>query len=289
MSRFFPESFPCPKCGKPVQFGIVASVNASRRPDFRQAILDGTFQCSTCPECSTSFRIEPELTYLDSDRKQWILVQPAAQVADWPVLEEQARQTFDRAYGATAGAAVRELGASLQARITFGWAALREKILCVEHALDDVTLELLKVALVRSMDDVPLRNQTELRLMALEGEEFLLSWLVAEAELPLETMRVPRSLYDEILAAPADWNELKAQVSAGPFVDFKRLILPADEPQDAEIATAANSLAPNAPDSAKESATAKQKKLATASKGNSKPPASRAGAKPAKKPLKKKK
>src|SRR5947209_8272330 len=135
MSRFESLSFPCPKCENPVEFGVVASVNADRRPDFRASILDGSFQRGTCGKCSHRFRIQPEMTYLDAGRKQWILVKPAEEVANWITLERTALETFDLAYGPQAGGLAQEIGRGLQPRIVFGWAALREKILCPEHGL----------------------------------------------------------------------------------------------------------------------------------------------------------
>ena len=41
MSLFESAKSPCPKCGTPHAFEVVASVNADRRPDLRAAILDG--------------------------------------------------------------------------------------------------------------------------------------------------------------------------------------------------------------------------------------------------------
>jgi predicted RNA-binding Zn-ribbon protein involved in translation (DUF1610 family) len=227
MSRIHTESFPCPKCGQTIEFGVIASVNADRRPDLRQAILDNTFQVGKCPQCGESFRLEPDLTYLDAARKQWILVLPADQFASWPSLEQNARSAFDRTYGAEAGEVAQELGRSLQARIAFGWPALREKVMCVEHGLDDATLELLKMAIIRSMDDSPLEDTTELRLIEVAGDELVLYWLKATVEQAVESLRAPRALYDSILADPANWQDLRAEVTAGPFVDVTRLLVPA--------------------------------------------------------------
>jgi hypothetical protein len=249
MSRFFSETFPCPNCKKPMGFGIVASVNADRRPDFREAILQGTFQRGTCTQCAKPFRIEPELTYFDGGRRQWILVEPAARLGDWPALEQNARSTFDRTYGPEAAKSVQKLGKTLQARVTFGWAALREKLLCAQHGLDDVTLELVKIALIRSLDDVPLGSQNELRLTDLQRDELKLSWIIAAAELPIENLSVPRALYDEIAADQTGWSELRAQISSGPFVDVHRLLVgeagatpaPAESPPPEDARSASES------------------------------------------------
>lgn len=228
MSLFITTTFPCPKCGEPVEFGVVASINADRRSDLREAILQRTFQLGTCAQCSHAFRIEPEMTYLDVKRKQWILVQPASELVNWIVLERTALTTFDLAYGAKAAAGARAIGRGMQARITFGWAALREKILCKEHDLDDVCLELLKVAIVRGMDESPLGGDVELRLEKLDEGQLVLQWIRAAEEQVVETLRVPRGLYDEIATDASGWQELRQELTAGPFVDFHRLLIEAN-------------------------------------------------------------
>src|SRR5262245_787748 len=137
MSIFVPISLSCPGCGTAVPFAAVMSVNADRRPDLRSAILNRSFQRESCPNCSESFRLDPELTYFDMARQQWILVQPAAMLPQWVDLEKQAKATFERTYGPGAPPMLQALGRKLQVRITFGWAALREKLLAVEHGLQD--------------------------------------------------------------------------------------------------------------------------------------------------------
>src|SRR6185503_3119598 len=105
MSIFTPLTVSCPACNAKVEFRVVASVNADRRPDLRQAILDRTFQSEPCAKCGVAFRMPPEFTYFDMGRKQWILVKPAAEAVRWTELERQARATFDRAYGPAASKA----------------------------------------------------------------------------------------------------------------------------------------------------------------------------------------
>lgn len=233
MSVFEPATFPCPKCGANVEFAVVASINADRRPDLRDAILQRTFQVGACGPCGTHFRIAPEMTYFDAGRKQWILVQPAPKLVEWIVLEQEAQGAFDLAYGDRAVPAARAIGRGMQARIAFGWAALREKILCKELELDDVTLELVKIAIVRGSDECPLANDVELRLDRLEQDQLVMTWIKADQEAFIEELLVPRGLYDEIAADLDGWQELRQELSAGPFVDFYRLLIEANLPPEA--------------------------------------------------------
>ncbi|WP_077035917.1 CpXC domain-containing protein [Pelomonas sp. KK5] len=236
MSLFQTTDAACPSCGKPVQFDLVASLNADRRPDLRAAILDGSFQRETCPHCGTAFRLEPSFNYIDQARGQWLRVEPGTSLARWGELEQQARALFDESFGAEAPALVREIGAELRPRLCFGWPALTEKLLCAEHGIDDRALELTKLALLRSGGEAPLSDGHELRLAA-AGEAMLkLVWLEMPAERSLETLDVPREACEQIAAEPA-WQPLRERLAAGFFVDMDRLLVPT--PQEIEQAEAA--------------------------------------------------
>jgi hypothetical protein len=226
MSIFQTQTVACPACARPVEFEVNFSLAADRRPDLREEILAGTFQKGYCPACGVSFRLDPQMTYMDVGRGQYILVRPAADLADWENFERQARGTFERAFGDASGAASRAIGRRLTVRVTFGWAALREKILAAERGLDDVTLELVKLALMRGRPELPLADDVELRLMDARDDVLDMAWLRAANEELVSTLEVPRALYDEV-GAGAEWAELRAAVSAGPYVDVNRLLVPA--------------------------------------------------------------
>ena len=227
MSLFYPATLPCPACEETVQFQACGSLNADRRPDLREQILSGQFQRGTCGKCSKAFRLDPEMVYLDVGRNQWIAAYPASRVGDWEQLEADSREAFAKSYGEKSTPDAQEIGRDLRPRLVFGWAALREKILLPENKLDDVNFELLKMALLRGMDDPPLAGDAELRLVTVDPDEneLEMAFIVAQGEQLIETLRIPSELYDEIAADQEDWNELRAEVSAGYFVDIRRLIV----------------------------------------------------------------
>ena len=277
---------PCPVCGTPREFDLVASVNADRRPDLRAAIMDGSFQREKCDSCGSTFRTPPLMTYLDMGRHQWILAQPGTDLQQWKALQEKARSIFAVAYGPDAPVEAQEMGRDMKARVVFGWDALSEKLLCSEHGLDDVNLELLKMAVLRDVPNPPLNDTNELRLIRVEAAELVLAWIDAQTEQIANTLRVPRELYDEIAADHDVWRPLREELSTDPFVDFNRLIL-ADAAEDSELQNGTGALeapAGKEPDSdsdegkqpAKKSAAAKPKS-GSKSKPKSSPP------KPAKK------
>src|SRR5262245_46283742 len=142
MSLFQKVTLPCPACAEPVEFNGNHSVNADRRPDFRDAILDGSFQGKACPKCKKVFRLQPELTYLDSGRGQWIAAMSLDKLAAWNQAEAKAQTAFDKSFCHLASANAQDIGKDLKPRVTFGWPALVEKILARQHNLDDANLEL---------------------------------------------------------------------------------------------------------------------------------------------------
>jgi endogenous inhibitor of DNA gyrase (YacG/DUF329 family) len=225
MSMFRMMPVKCPQCGTGVQFKAVVSVNGDRRPDLRAAIIAGSFQRQPCPECGNEFRLDPEMTYIDVGHKQWIAAYPVAKLGHWKELEQQARALFDQGYGPQAPASARQLGAGMNPRITFGWGGLREKLVAVDHQLDDVTLEQVKLAIVRNSESSPLSNEIELRFVTLADGKLVMAWIRAQTEQVVEQLEVPRQLYDDIAASPEKWQSLREELSAGPFVDMNRLLV----------------------------------------------------------------
>src|SRR4029077_5614066 len=76
MSQFTIGDLACPACGAAIAFDLVHSVNADRAPALRRAIVDGSFQRTTCPTCGSDFRIEPDFNYVEHGRDLWVAVLP---------------------------------------------------------------------------------------------------------------------------------------------------------------------------------------------------------------------
>jgi len=220
MSIFEAIELPCASCGAPVSFSLVHSVNAARRPDLRSAILNRSFQRQECASCGHVFRMAPEFTYLDVGRKQFIAVWPASDLADWQALEQRAQGSFDKAFGPESDA--RKLGEAMNARVVFGWAGLNEKLIAAEAGVDDRTLELAKVAVMRVDGQVKVGPDREFRLLGATADQLVFGWLRTDTEELEEEVAVPRTLLAEIEAEPADWQALRDEVGSGMFVDFRR-------------------------------------------------------------------
>jgi hypothetical protein len=224
MSIFDEATADCPACGAESEFEAVVSVNGDRRPDLRAEILAGTFQACACPKCGTQVRLPPQFTYLELRRQHWIAVHPPAAVEDWQAHEQAALETFDEAFGKDAPEAAQELATGLVPRVVFGWAALQEKLLAAELGLDDVVLELLKIALVNELAGLTVTADAEMRLSDGDTETLGFDWLHAETGEVLESFAVPRQAYDDIAADSGPWDALRARMVGPAFVDLKRAL-----------------------------------------------------------------
>ena len=227
MSVFRYETVECPACGTPVQFELVLSVNADRRPDLRDHIIAGSFQRRPCPSCGTEFRVDPEFTYMDLGHGQYIGVWPVAKRGDWKACGARTAETFEAALGKGASPEARKLGAKLEPRAVFGFPALVEKIIAKAADIDDRTLELAKVMVLRHGGETPVPGRRELRLVEAGTEHVVLAWVrPADGEVE-KAIRVPRTLIADIDAEPEPWKAMRESVGEGIVVDFQREMLAA--------------------------------------------------------------
>ena len=225
MSLFHPLIVKCPDCEAEVTVEAVGSVNADRRPDFRDAILADKFQDATCAACERSFRLQPEFNYLDAGRGQWIAAMPAPDMPRYLEIEDVVRDLFERSYGAKAHRAARDVGDTLAVRLTFGWPAIREKLLLAAHDLDDIVLELMKLDLLRTLPKAPMGPGVELRLVDATDENLAFCWMRSDTEEGIEQFVCPRGWYDGIAADPDPWDAIRARLTDGSFVDIQKLYM----------------------------------------------------------------
>jgi len=227
MSIFDRFSAQCPECGTELTVDLVASINADRRPDLREQVLTREFQARTCDSCGATFRLPPRFTYQHFGQNLWIIVHPRADLAKWQELDTEVADLFDRNFGAGGSPMARQVGREISPRVVFGWPALREKLVARAAGLDDVELELLKMAVIRQVPDSPLSDETELRLDRVEGNDLVMVWVHGVTEAPETALHVPREVYDQIAADTEGWAALRAQLTGHPFVDLNRLLVPA--------------------------------------------------------------
>lgn len=166
------------------------------------------------------------MTYLDQGRGFWIVSHPFSSIGDFESLEEQVQADFELGYGAGATKAAQKIGAGLtRRRLTFGWAGFREKLFAAENELDDVALELTKIAVLRGSDSAPIAAETELRLVEIDDDTLIMAWIDAARETIVEKLGAPKDLYQEIADDQSGWKALREELSGCLFVDMQRLMI----------------------------------------------------------------
>lgn len=236
MSLFSTTQLVCPKCKKETRFEEVGSINADRRPDLRQGILDGTLQNNVCSECSETFVLEPDLNYMDAGRGQWIAAYPIYRILSHLEAADEMTKLFDKSFGESAGKAEQELGNSLVGRVVFGWPAMREKLLIKELELDEVVVELMKIDFLRDGDDIPFDAASELRLVEVDGTTMVFCWFGPAVEDSKRILELEVDRYQDIVANIEQWKPIVDELTDSPFVDIKKLYLGAG--RNAETANA---------------------------------------------------
>jgi len=227
VSIFNNATVACGSCGTEQPVKLASSVNVDRRPDLRQAILDGSFQAETCVKCAATIRIPSSTTYMDSGRGQWIVVDQISKLSAWGAAETFARGLFESTYGPDAPQVAQEIGEGLTPRLVFGWPALREKLVATDQSVADLSLEIMKMEILRSVPKPPLASKMELRLTGGTPEELQFTWIDTDTEAAVNILAVPRSVYEDIDDQPEDWYELREKFDGALFVDMTRLLVPA--------------------------------------------------------------
>jgi hypothetical protein len=224
MSIFHDATMTCSKCGQETVIERSSSVNADVRPDLRAAILDGSFQATDCPKCGERLRLPPHLTFVNFQHDTWIAVEPADQIEDWDAIEDKILPVYDRSFGSGAPKLVRDMTAQVRPRLVFGWPALREKLIAKDLGLDDVTLELLKMAVMRNVNKPPISDETELRLAGGDEKALKLIWYHQVSEQEMAVLDVPRSAYDDVVEDADAWAPVREKLEGVFLVDLRRFI-----------------------------------------------------------------
>jgi hypothetical protein len=225
MSVVQSEVVSCPHCGTEQIQRVAQSINAERSPHYRDQILAGEFQRPTCTQCSESFELSQPFIYVDLPRRHWFGVFSGADESGWREWEEAPQRALDVARSAPAGEGV--VG-DPRVRCVFGLSALREKLLLDDAGLDDVAVEIMKFCLVTSADPAAQQLITEdrsLRIVTISETHFELISFVVDPEAEATLLSVPREVYDEIVAEPKRWRDLRTFLTSGPYVDAGRVFV----------------------------------------------------------------
>lgn len=223
MSVYQDRDLVCPSCDTVLRRAVCVSLNGNRVPAVIDEIRAGRFQRFPCDGCGQVVVADGPLIYTDFERRHWVGCFPRTTEGAWRLLEHQSAESFRRAMIDHAAPIIRAEADGYHIRTVFGLPALAEKILILDHGLDDVVLEILKLEVLRSPDGPPFDLEHRLRFVGVDGDVLRLG-LSGD-----ELLRVPRRWYDAVAGSLERHAATIDSVAAGPYVDVGRGVLPGDQ------------------------------------------------------------
>jgi CpXC protein len=227
MSTYALRAVQCPNCHDTREREVATSLNASRSPEVRDAIIAGTFQAYTCEACGHPIVYTGEFPYLDLDRRQFVGVFPSAWETDWDRYEARAVSAFSRTLGTEAPSVAQSLASDVAVRCVFGLPALREKLIVADAGLDDRLVEAFKLSLFETVAGLPFEAGRRPRLVTADADTLVFAIPADPSDPDQDPLRLPieRTRYDDFVER-ADRDELLAAMAPGAYVDTGRLLIP---------------------------------------------------------------
>jgi hypothetical protein len=227
MSITHTEAFVC-TCGATVEASIADSLNAARHPNLKELLFARELHRFRCAACGSLFVVDKALFYFDMPRRQFVCVFPPGERADEAEHIRVTLATFDKVLGAEAPAHERALSGEFLLRLCYGYEELREKIAIDDAGLADLTIESLKLNILRQEPWFAEHQVLTVRFDHIREDGSLLfhpEWIDGPPdEESLRDLAVERSAYD---ALDAEYDQLLARcpgLANGPHCSLLRLI-----------------------------------------------------------------
>ena len=201
MSTFVRRPVPCSGCARQWPVELPTSINATRTPQWRTAILDGSFGRVWCPACGLEQRPLIPFAYLDFQRRQLVTVFPESDETEWLALEGLSAQTYRRNLGEEAPDVAQAIGEGFAVRTTFGVEPLAEKLVVWDAGLDDAWVEVLKLRLMVAATERVVDPATRPRVVAASPVVLEVRWPDGAS------VTVSRGDYDRLRSEPAAVTE----------------------------------------------------------------------------------
>ncbi len=208
----------CPMCLESIEVDLWDSINADRRPDLREQVLQRSLHRFTCECCDSEIRVPPSLVYLDMKRRQIVLTHPISQLADWRGAVADAKNTLASGLEAL-------VTDDMSIRVVFGWAALREQLVLREAGLDPLDVEVLKLAILRRSEELTIQDDLELRLVHADAHKWTLAWVHADSELPEDFLEVTPDVVASVAPSSEAWSAVREELDSELYADLNRLLV----------------------------------------------------------------
>ena len=160
MSRPIQETVACPECSAQSAFTIWTSLNVTVDPEQKQALIMGDLFRFTCPTCAATTQFVYPLLYHDAEKRVMIWFVP-------PDKSGRGEPPPDPGVGAGGARAALE-GYTLRAVRSVN--ELLEKVLTFDAGLDDLAIEMVKLAIATQIPEHEQSDETEIRFASAEHD-----------------------------------------------------------------------------------------------------------------------
>jgi hypothetical protein len=211
VSQAIQEQVECPSCRASSPFTVWRSLNVTLDPDKKQPLLDGELFLFTCPSCSEKTRIIYPILYHDMQHKLMI----------WLVPTDESGETHEPPDEGFNVAKFAELGYRLRAARSAN--ELVEKVLIFEAQLDDVAVEITKLAIATQMTPDQRPPEMDIRFSDLSDDpqdptrQRLLFAIITPGG--KQGAAVPRQVYEDMHRAARQFSQGKPPPGQWPHVD----------------------------------------------------------------------
>lgn len=176
MSRIIERDVPCPFCGNTQKFPFYEIVNSTENPELKQKVMDGSIFDMNCSVCHESSRIGYPMLYHDAARQAMIVM--TDQHNEEAILGMAAFLSKSGLIPAEACSMLRAVHQPPE---------LSEKLIILDHDLDDRVIEIMKLS-VRAIFMAANHDQDPARVQLVETDDGLfILVMMTEDDMPTLT------------------------------------------------------------------------------------------------------
>lgn len=126
----------CPMCGELGKAKIYTSINVAKTPEFRERVLNGDLFAWTCPSCGYNARLTYPILY--NDMKNRFMVYLIPKIDRLQLCDKELEEKYSNLR-------------NISKRVVSDFNSFKEKIFIFESRLDDMAVELTKVAISQTV------------------------------------------------------------------------------------------------------------------------------------------
>jgi hypothetical protein len=225
MSQIVPTAVPCPNCGATCPARLFESVNGDVLPVQVDAILDGSFERTTCSRCGGAFQPEHHLLFAKYSARLWIVMYPFGSRSEFAAIESGVADLIARHF-AEAPTSVAEGLSGVPPRLVFGQYALAEAVRAARDALDPPLLECTKLlAYRRSLPQLFGLGPTELVYERTDTDQLIFGVRGLASGERLGELAITAALLGETQTQMTDFAASHPELFARPYISLVRYLL----------------------------------------------------------------